>query len=152
MTSPRCFVVVLPRDAVDRIAAEDLIEAGGGRRDPLTRLDAGDWVAFYSPRASAAPGAPLQAFTAVCEVTAGPIVEGPPRHAEADASFHRSARYVAAEAAPIRPLIDALDFIRDKHHWGVALRYGFVRVSVADFLRIADAMGVQLPWRMAVTA
>ncbi|MBS0319460.1 MAG: EVE domain-containing protein [Proteobacteria bacterium] len=147
MTQPRCFVVVLPRDAVDRNVAAGLLEAAGGRRDPLTRLDAGDWVAFYSPRAAAAPGAPLQAFTAICEVAAGAIAEGPPRHADADASFHRPARYVDAQMAPIRPLIDTLDFIRDKHHWGVALRYGFVRVSVADFERIATAMRAAVPWQ-----
>jgi hypothetical protein len=43
-------------------------------------------------------------------------------------------------AAPIRPLLPALGFIRNKAHWGAAFRFGCVRVPADDFARIAAAL------------
>jgi hypothetical protein len=55
--------------------------------------------------------------------------------------FGLAVDYLPATPAPIRPLIDALTFIRSKTHWGAAFRFGVVRVPAADFARIAAAMG-----------
>jgi hypothetical protein len=46
-----------------------------------------------------------------------------------------------AGTAPIRPLIPALSFIRNKVQWGAAFRFGVVRVPEVDFACIAQAMG-----------
>ena len=96
---------------------------------------------FYSPREADPGGAALQQFTAVAQVAAGPLFEGEPRHESAERPFRRGACYWQAARTPIRPLLEALDFIRDKKHWGVSLRYGFVQISAADFRHIAQAMG-----------
>ena len=53
----------------------------------------------------------------------------------------RSVDYLPAQAAPIRPMLDSLSFIRSKEHWGAAFRFGFLRVPEEDFARIAAAMG-----------
>jgi hypothetical protein len=45
------------------------------------------------------------------------------------------------QSAPIKPLIAQLDLITDKTHWGAAFRFGQIKISEADFRRIAEAMG-----------
>jgi hypothetical protein len=44
--------------------------------------------------------------------------------------------------APIRPLIENLDFIRNKRSWAHPFHFGMVSISEKDFRTIADAMGV----------
>jgi hypothetical protein len=80
------------------------------------RLSPGDMVAFYAPR-------PEQRFSAIGEVRSEGSVE-PLRSGE----------------APIKPLIDLLDFIPDKHQWGWVFRRGFFEIGEADFRRIERAL------------
>lgn len=54
--------------------------------------------------------------------------------------FRRDVRYVAAEPAPIAPLLDELDFVDDRRHWGQKFRYGLFEVSAKDMALIAHAM------------
>jgi hypothetical protein len=143
MDTRHYFVVIASRERVAAAATGGYIEISRGRASPLERLREGDVVVFYSPREADAGGAVLQQFTAVAQVAAGPAFEGEPRHGSAERPLRRRARYWQAECAPIRPLLEALDFIRDKKHWGVSLRHGFVQMSAADFRQIARAMGCE---------
>ena len=75
------------------------------------RLTSGDRVAFYSPH-------PQQAFSETGFVSdTGDIARQPC-------------------AAPIHPLIESLDFIRDKAQWGWVFRRGFFEISESDFRKI----------------
>jgi hypothetical protein len=132
---PRHFVAVAAADAVDAARAGGYVEINRGHAGPLERLRDGDVVLYYSPR-HAEGGPPLQAFTALA------VVDGALHQADTpDRPFRRAARYRDVQPAPIRPLIDVLDFIRNKAHWGAPLRFGFVQVSNGDFARIAQALG-----------
>lgn len=132
---PRHFVAVAAADAVDAGKAGGYVEINRGQAGPLERLRDGDVVLYYSPR-HAEGGPPLQAFTALA------VVDGALHQADTpDKPFRRAARYRDVQPAPIRPLIDVLDFIRNKAHWGAPLRFGFVQVSNSDFARIAQALG-----------
>ncbi|CAN5346717.1 hypothetical protein BH23GEM4_BH23GEM4_10470 [soil metagenome] len=53
-------------------------------------------------------------------------------------------QFLESEAAPIRPLIDELGFIRNKQQWGYPFRQGLFEVERADFERIAGAMNAEL--------
>ncbi len=48
--------------------------------------------------------------------------------------------YQAVQCAAIKPLIAQLDFITDKTHWGAAFRFGQIKITEADFLRVAAAI------------
>jgi hypothetical protein len=64
------------------------------------------------------------------------------------AGFHPYRRDVAwAEAAeaPIKPLLNVLDFTAGKQSWGGPFRFGLFSVSARDFQTIAAAMGADLP-------
>jgi hypothetical protein len=49
-------------------------------------------------------------------------------------------KFLLSSEAPIRPLIDDLEFIPNKKSWGVTLRRGFFQIGEQDFKTIAAAM------------
>ena len=130
------WIVVVGRDVAVAGAAQGYLQLGSGKAGPLERMQGGDGFVLYSPRTSA-DGEALQAFTAIGRVRDTPIeiVGGP------GGPFRRAAEFMSAGIAPIRPLIPALSFIRNKAQWGAAFRFGVVRIPDDDFARIAQAMG-----------
>jgi hypothetical protein len=114
-----------------------------GKRAPLRKFAAGDWIIYYSPRLTHPDGEPCQAFTAI-----GRVRSGETYLAEMGEGFHPyrlDVDFVPADDAPIRPLLERLSFIRDKQHWGAAFRFGLLEIPEADFARIAAAMRAELP-------
>lgn len=139
MTEHAYWIGVVAKDRADIAIAGSFAELNRGKAGPLERMRAGDGLAFYSPRAQYPDGPALQAFTGIGRVRDGTIYQ-----VEAGADlrpFRMTVDYLPAAPAPIRPLIDALTFIRSKTHWGAAFRFGVVRVPAEDFARIAAAMG-----------
>jgi hypothetical protein len=123
--------------------AGGFVQLGHGSKAAVQRLKAGDRIAMYSPRASHPDGPPLQAFTAIGVVRSGQVYQ-----VEMTPDFHPhrvDVDFLAACDAPIRPLISALAFIRDKARWGAAFRFGYVKVPSPDFRVIAAAMNAVLP-------
>ena len=58
-------------------------------------------------------------------------------------SIHGAATWISRQLheAPIRPLIDDLDFIEDKTRWGYRFRFGVFEISEHDLGVIRAAMG-----------
>jgi hypothetical protein len=110
-----------------------------GKAAPLERMRDGDGFAFYSPRESYPDGAMLQAFTAIGRVKGADVYQA--QEDDDWRPFRRNVEYLAASAAPIRPLVPELSFIRSKTHWGAAFRFGYLKVPAEDFAQIAAAMG-----------
>jgi limonene-1,2-epoxide hydrolase len=80
--------------------------------DRLKRTAPEDRIAVYAPR-------PKQSFTRIIDIDANVLATG--------------------EAA-VKPLIESLDFVRDKQQWGVFFRRGFFEISEKDFRTIESAM------------
>lgn len=112
-----------------------------GKAAPLRRLHAGDWLIYYSPKTRLDGGEPLQAFTAIGRVVDDVIYQ---HEMSPDFIPHRRdvQYYLRCHEAPIQPLIERLDFIRDKQRWGYPFRQGLIEISEQDFLTIAESMGV----------
>ena len=134
-----CWIRVVSSDHVAEAVAGGFAQLSHGKAGPLERMRAGDAFAYYSPREAYPDGPPVQAFTAIGRVADGPIFQV--RIREDFSPFRRRVRFLSASAAPVKPLIDALSFVRNKAHWGAAFRFGFLRVTAEDFARIAAAMG-----------
>jgi len=139
MHERRYWIGVVSRDHAENAVAHGFVQLNHGKAAPLARMQAGDGFAFYSPRESYPEGATLQAFTAIGSVADAPIYEA--TMPELGKIFRRDVAFLDATPAPIRPLVPQLTFIRSKTHWGVAFRFGLVRVSREDFATIATAMG-----------
>jgi len=100
-------------------------------------MHAGDGIIYYSPKAIYGDDEPLRAFTALGEVTEEEIVQ---LGMSPDFKpFRRNVKYLRSGAVKIEPLINDLDFIRDKKSWGSAFRPGLFEIRNADFDRIEKA-------------
>ncbi len=54
--------------------------------------------------------------------------------------FRRNIDYHKCHDAAIAPLIEQLDFIEDKKHWGFKFRFGFFEIGKKDFELIRKVM------------
>lgn len=114
-----------------------------GKAAPLRRIHAGDGVVYYSPTEQFGGAQALRAFTAI-----GVVAEGAPYAFEMEEGFcpfRRDVRWLQANETPIAPLLPTLDFTAGKRNWGYPLRFGLCALSAADWQRIAQAMGAQMP-------
>ena len=131
------------------VASKDHVQAGRkegfcqfchGKMSALKRLSPGDWIAYYSPRTLMNGGEAVQAFTAI-----GRVEPGEPYLFDMGNGFvpaRRDVNFYSAHDAPIRPLIDQLNFIANKSNWAYPFRVGIVKIARPDFATIAKAMGV----------
>ena len=107
----------------------------------MERLEPGDRIVYYSPREAMGEGDPLQAFTAIGEISPGESYR-----ADMGGEFkplRRDVRFFKAHDAPIKPLIEQLSFTRGRASWGYAFRRGSFRIEADDYRIIAKAMGVK---------
>jgi len=113
-----------------------------GKAGPLRRLRAGDTVAYYAPTLTLGGREPCQCF-----VSLGVVQPREPYAFDMGGGFvpyRRDVTYLSAQEASIHPLLDALDFVEDRLHWGAKFRYGLFEVSARDMMRIAQAMNADL--------
>ncbi|MFZ1660532.1 MAG: EVE domain-containing protein [Paracoccaceae bacterium] len=142
MTEPtRTFwIAVASANHVARGLAGGFMQVCHGKEGPLKRLRVGDDVVYYSPTETFGARDICQAFTAI-----GTVRETPPYRYDMGGGFvpfRRDVDWAQALVAPIRPLLDHLDFTRGKPNWGHPFRYGLFQISAEDFCTIAQAMAV----------
>jgi len=134
----KCWVNTISRDHVLAGTAGGFTQAGHGKAAGLKRLNAGDWLVFYSPKTSLHGGEPLRAFTAV-----GRVVDDRLYQVEMAPGFvpwRRNVEFAACIEASIGPLIEKLSFIKDKPRWGYVFRFGLFEIPCRDFDVIRAAM------------
>lgn len=135
------WVNTVSRAHVQAAVAGGFTQADHGKNTRLKHLSKGDWLVFYSPKTQFKGGEPLQAFTAL-----GKITDGEAYQVETTEDFHpwrRQMVFKEGNEAPIRPLVDDLDFIKDKEKWGFPFRRGLFKIDKVDFELIADAMNIK---------
>ncbi len=69
MTETRFWIGVVSHDHVQRGVELGIAQFNHGKRAPAAHMHQGGWLIYYSPRTSYPSGAPLQAFTAVGQIT-----------------------------------------------------------------------------------
>lgn len=132
------WINTLSAEHVQRGVAGGFTQADHGKPDRLRRLTRGDWIAFYSPKTDYPEGDPLRMFTAV-----GQVADDEPYQVEMAPDLHpyrRKVDFIDCTPAPIRPLIQHLDFIEDKARWGFRFKFGLFRISNHDFDVIRSAL------------
>lgn len=132
------WINTISRDHVIRGVEGGFTQANHGKNTTLKRLSAGDWIVFYSPRTSYEGGEPVQAFTAIGQVADEELYQ-----VEMSPSFvpwRRNVDFKPCAEVPVRPLVDDLDFIIDKQHWGHRFRFGMFEIGEHDFQLLQGAM------------
>jgi hypothetical protein len=141
------WIGVASAEHVRRGRAEGFMQLGHGKEAPLRRLRPGDGIVFYSPTTVLGVKDGLQSFTAI-----GTVAEGEPYRAEMEGGFQpfrRNVRWADAREAPIKPLLDELQFSAGRANWGQKLRFGLFSISEEDFRLIAEAMRAKTDLPMA---
>ncbi len=136
------WIGVASREHVLGGQAGGFIQVCHGKCGPLKRMEAGDWIVYYSPTLRFQESVPCSKFTAI-----GQILEKDPyqfRMSDDFVPWRRDVRFYAAHEADIQPLIGQLTFIHDKQRWGVPFRRGCFAIDEADFHFIAANMGVPI--------
>ncbi|WP_456413406.1 EVE domain-containing protein [Oceanithermus profundus] len=138
MPEPRFWIGVASRDHVRRGVGEGFAQLNHGKARALERIRAGDGLIYYSPVERFGEREPCQRFTAIGRVV------GEVYRVDAGGGFrphrHDVAFFAEAREVPIRPLLEALDFIHDARRWGYAFRFGHLEIGRDDYGRIARAM------------
>lgn len=137
------WINTVSKDHVQRGVAGGFTQANHGKPHMLRKMKKGDWIIFYSPKRTFTGNEPLQAFTAI-----GQVADDGAYQAEMTADFHpwrRNVTFYSCTETPIRPLIDTLDFIQDKTHWGYKFRFGVFAIDEHDFKQIRAHMLLHKP-------
>ena len=138
MSSMKYWINTISRDHVMRGVAGGFTQAGHGKATNLRRLQAGDWIVFYSPKTTYQDGETLQAFTAIGQIKDDELYQvqmGPDF-----VPWRRNIDFQKCQETPIKPLIGDLSFIKDKTHWGYMFRFGLFEIPEPDFRFIKNAM------------
>lgn len=139
----RNWLAVASANHVRRGRADGFMQVCHGKAGPLRRIMPGDRVVYYSPTETFGGSGALQAFTAIGIVASGE----PYRHDMGDGfvPYRRDVRWLDAHDAPIRPLLDRLEFTAGIRNWGYKLRFGVLELSERDMTLVGEAMGVFQP-------
>ena len=139
----RNWLAVASANHVRKGRAEGFMQVCHGKLAPLRRIKPGDHVVYYSPTQTFRGSETLQSFTAI-----GVVAEREPYPFDMGGGFvpyRRDVHWLTAQEAPIRPLLDQLEFTAGQRNWGYALRFGVLAFSVHDMNLVAQAMGAELP-------
>lgn len=135
---PKYWIGVASREHVMRGVEGGYAMLSHGKRAPLEKMEAGDYLIYYSPRERSEDKEPLQKFAAIGKIKEGETYQV--KMCDDFEPFRKDVHFLKCEEAEIRPLIEELDFIKDKKSWGYAFRFGHIEISDKDFLLIARAM------------
>ncbi|WP_462267102.1 EVE domain-containing protein [Mucilaginibacter sp.] len=132
------WVVVTSRDHALDGAAAGVVQVNHGKDGPLKRMSAGDKILFYAAKEVYGQKELCQRFVALAILADDTIFQY-----EAAANFkpyRRKAAYREVKEAEIRPLIDRLEFIKNKDKWGYIFRTGYFEINAHDFDLIESQM------------
>ena len=138
MSEPRCWVIVVSKNHIQRGIEGGFVQANHGKAAPLKRMKVDDWVLIYSPKVEYEGTEKLQAFTAIGRVTGETVYQHD--MGGGFVPFRRDVTFLDSVETPIVPLVDDLTFIRDKQKWGYLFRFGFFEIPLADLETIARHM------------
>lgn len=133
-----CWIAVASAEHVRIGRRAGFMQVNHGKAAPLRRIRPGDGVCYYSPSTKLGEKDGLQSFTAIGTVRQGEVYQGVMGGGFTPA--RRDVDWADGEDAPIKPLLERLDFTAGKPNWGYQLRFGLFEISGHDFRLIGEAM------------
>lgn len=138
MNGSKYWVVVVSKDHTQRGVKGGFMQACHGKQAPLKRMKKDDWVIFYSPKESMDGTERCQTFTAMGQAVDDEVFQF--KMADDFIPFRRKIKFTECHETSILPLIDQLEFIRNKNSWGYVFRFGFFEINRHDFNLITSKM------------
>ena len=140
MSDQRFWVGTVSKEHVERGKLGGFAQVCHGKEAPLKRMHEGDILIYYSPNIKYGERIPCQCFTAL-----GIVSKKLPFQVQMAPDFipyRRDVLYLQTNDAPIKPLVEKLQFIQNKNNWGYIFRFGILKINKIDFEYIAKAMGL----------
>ncbi|RAW13018.1 MULTISPECIES: EVE domain-containing protein [Paenibacillus] len=134
----RYWIGVVSASHVEKGVEGGFAQLCHGKVASLRKMNAGDWLIYYSPRTSMQGGKVLQAFTAI-----GRVIDNHVYTYQVSDSFvphRRNVQYYPCQQVKIADLLEQLLLTRGQARWGYHFRYGHLQIQREDFLKIAAAM------------
>ena len=138
---PKYWIGVASYEHVKLGVAGGFAQVCHGKGGPLKRMTPGDWLIYYSPVEIFGSKEPYRKFTAIGQINANDPYEFCMSHDFIP--WRRDVVFSQAKPISIAPLINGLDFIKNKQSWGFPFRRGCLEISIKDFKLIANMMGVK---------
>jgi len=132
------WINVISKEHVLRGVKDGITQSGHGKEAPLRKMKKGDWIIFYSPKQSLEGNEKLQAFTAIGQLPDDIIYQY--EISVTFKPFRRKVDFTKAKEVSILPLIEQLEFIKNKKHWGFMFTFGLFGISKKDFNYISKQM------------
>ena len=137
------WIAVASAEHVALGRAQGFMQVGHGKEAPLHRLRRGDRVVYYSPVRVFGTRDAYQSFTALGTLRDERVYRA--EMAGGFQPFRRDVAWLAAQPAPIAPLLHELELTAGKARWGGAFRFGLLAISAHDARCIATAMDAEWP-------
>ncbi len=132
----RGWLGVVSAAHVRRSVELGIAQINHGQRAPLTRMQPGDTLVYYSPTRQRGDRTPYRFFTAIGTVADDDIWQAD----EGDfAPYRRRIDYLAATPVPLADLRPRLH-LTGEPNWGYQLRTGLVLLDAHDVQIIREAM------------
>lgn len=138
MDNQRYWIAVVSREHTMRGTSGGFMQVCHGKQAPLKRMKYNDWLIVYSPKESMNGGVTCQRFTAIGQTTDEHVYQV--KMTQDFIPFRRNIKFYDCRETSILPLIDKLEFIKNKSRWGYALRFGFLEIGEHDFNLITANM------------
>lgn len=137
-SNSRYWLIVASKDHVKNGIAQGIAQACHGKGAPLRRMQKGDFVVFYSGKQQLGLPDKCRQFTAIGRVKDNEVFQ---HEITPDFSpYRRNIEFIESNETPILPLIEQLQFIKNKKNWGYQFRFGFLEIGKHDFDVIATQM------------
>ena len=135
------WIAVACADHVQRGRIGGFMQVCHGKAGPLRRIKPDDRIVYYYHTQEFGAKIKLQAFTAI-----GIVKAGEPYAFDMGGGFcpfRRDVAFFEAFVAPIKPMLDRLEFSANQRNWGYQFRFGLFEISTHDMDVIKMAMGVR---------
>ena len=134
----RYWILVASKDHVKTGVDEGIAQACHGKVSPLRRINKGDFIIYYSSKQFFGKPEKCQEFTAIGEAKDDEIY--PYRVSDDYCPARRNIEFRHCKDASILPLINDLQFIKNKKSWGYPFRFGILEINKHDFDSISSQM------------
>lgn len=132
------WIIVASKDHVKSGVEQGIAQACHGKASPLKRMQKDDFVIYYSGKQTLGKPDKCQEFTAIGQVKDDEVYQF-----QMTADFcpsRRNIEFFDCQDVSIIPLINDLEFIKNKKSWGYPFRFGFFEINQHDFELISSKM------------
>ena len=125
------WINTISKDHVIVGKQRSFVQAGHGKETSVRKLQKDDYIIFYSPKSSLQKGTPVRAFTAIAKIQDRDVYQVLVN--DNFQPYRRNAEYEDCQEVKIKPLIEKLQFIKNKKYWGFKFRVGLFEINRHDF-------------------